>query len=360
MKLKNKSGFTLVELLVVIAIIAILATLAIVALQQARKSARDAKRIADVRQMQTALELYFNDWGQYPPNIDGSISSGTYIYMNQVPTAPTPADGSCENASNTYAYNPIDSGGYNASYELSFCLGSQVGSLSAGTQTATPGGIISDGGSGGGSTPPPAGFDCGNDTVSYQGYDYATVDIGGQCWFAENLKYLPEVHSNSEFLIAGSNSQPGYGVYGYNGSDVAIAKSQQNYIDYGVLYNWYAVDQVTLCPTGWHVPSDTEWTTLTTYLGGESVAGEKMKASSTDPSPNWNGTNEFGFAALPAGLRGGNGAFYYLGDSAHFWSSSERDPGHSWLRYLDSGNSEVYRTFDSQASGCSVRCLRTD
>ncbi len=107
----NKSGFTLVELLVVIAIIAILATLAIVALQQARKSARDAKRIADIRQMQTALELYYNDWGQYPDALGTSIASGTYVYMNQVPTVPTPADGDC-GASNTYTYATTSSGGY--------------------------------------------------------------------------------------------------------------------------------------------------------------------------------------------------------------------------------------------------------
>ncbi|MFA5644277.1 MAG: type II secretion system protein [Patescibacteria group bacterium] len=138
----KKKGFTLIELLVVIAIIGILATLAVVALQNARKNARDAKRIADVRQLQTSFELYFNDWQEYPASSvfdGGEIGSGTNVYMAIVPTAPTPADGDCVSASNTYAYTQDDSG---ASYTLAFCLGGQVGGLAAGVKCATPGGIL--------------------------------------------------------------------------------------------------------------------------------------------------------------------------------------------------------------------------
>ncbi len=167
MKQKSKKAFTLVELLVVIAIIAILATLAIVALQQARKSARDAKRIADIRQMQTALELYFNDWGQYPDALGTSIASGTYVYMNQVPTSPTPADGDC-GASNTYAYSTTESGGYISSYTISFCLGSQVGSFSSGSKYATPVGIFSDGISGGGNG---GSLSCLNSNYGFESID---------------------------------------------------------------------------------------------------------------------------------------------------------------------------------------------
>ena len=142
MKNNKKQAFTLIELLVVIAIIGILATLAVVSLQNARSRARDSKRIADVRQMQTALELYFNDWNTYPTSssIATTIASGTSIYMATVPTAPTPVDGTCVAASNTYTYTQRTSG---SSYTVSFCLGAQTGGLSAGTQCATPGGIVS-------------------------------------------------------------------------------------------------------------------------------------------------------------------------------------------------------------------------
>ena len=137
---KKKKGFTLIELLVVIAIIGILATLAVVSLQQARKNARDAKRIADVKQMQTALELYFNDWQGYPVDVvpGSSISSGTSnVYMAIIPTGPSPADGDC--ASSSYRYGHVDDG---AEYYIEFCLGGQTGGLTAGIKCATPLGII--------------------------------------------------------------------------------------------------------------------------------------------------------------------------------------------------------------------------
>ena len=141
MKNNKKQAFTLIELLVVIAIIGILATLAVVSLQNARARARDSKRIADVKQMQTALELYFNDWNTYPSTVTagGSISSGTAnVYMATVPTAPTPNDGTCSTASNTYTYAPVGT-----SYSINFCLGSQTGGLAAGPQCATNAGIKS-------------------------------------------------------------------------------------------------------------------------------------------------------------------------------------------------------------------------
>jgi len=140
MKNTKKQAFTLIELLVVIAIIGILATLAVVSLQNARARARDSKRIADVRQMQTALELYFNDWNAYPvsSSIATSIASGSSIYMATVPTAPTPHDGGCTSASNTYTYAIVGT-----SYTINFCLGAQTGGLSAGAQCATNAGIKS-------------------------------------------------------------------------------------------------------------------------------------------------------------------------------------------------------------------------
>lgn len=139
-KKEKKAGFSLVELLVVIAIIGILATLAVISLQQARKNARDAKRIADIKQVQTALELYFNDWQEYPTDLiaGASISHGDSNYMSVVPSGPSPADGAC--LSSAYIYQQIDSG---ASYIIEFCLGGTTGNLEAGLKCATPVGIIS-------------------------------------------------------------------------------------------------------------------------------------------------------------------------------------------------------------------------
>ncbi len=357
----KKQGFTLIELLVVIAIIGILATLAVVALQNARKNARDAKRIADIKQIQTALELYYNDAGEYPDSVTSTIAYGSNVYMATVPSAPTPNDGDCSSDANIYTYTQQNSG---ASYTIDFCLGSQTGGLIAGTKQATPGGII---------TP----WACGDTLVdSRDSNEYPTVPIGTQCWMAKNLAYLPVVHSNSQFSTQGSDSLPGYGVYNYDDNDVPTAKALPNYSTYGVLYNWFAVDQVSICPTGWSVPTDAQWITMNEYLdpgnyfdwcapdpdcGGHwPNAGGKMKQTGTTywTSPNTGADNTSGFIALPAGNRHTLGFFDNLSNHAYFWSSSENNPGDSWYRGLNYINTEVYRNYGHQAYGLSVRCLK--
>lgn len=138
--MRKQRGFTLIELLVVIAIIGLLSTLAVVALNNARAKSRDARRISDVKQIQTALELYFNDANSYPEGVTAgnTIAFGGVTYMNSVPTNPTPNnDGTCPAATN-YSYALQGSG---ASYTIQYCIGSASGSLGAGTHTATPAGI---------------------------------------------------------------------------------------------------------------------------------------------------------------------------------------------------------------------------
>ena len=144
--MKNKKGFTLIELLVVIAIIGLLATLAVVALNNARAKGRDAKRVADIKQVQTALELFFNDKGRYPTTAEfnaGSIFStstlGTSTYMAIIPAAANPPDGACTTGQNTFAYSASTDG---TSYTIGYCVGNTIGSLAAGPKCATPSGIL--------------------------------------------------------------------------------------------------------------------------------------------------------------------------------------------------------------------------
>jgi general secretion pathway protein G len=141
---KNKSGFTLIELLVVIAIIGLLSTLSVLALNAARARARDAKRISDVQQIQTALEMYYNDTNAYPANASvtagGQIATGGNVYMKIVPTPPQPVDGSCPAAS-AYTYASSGTGG-SATYSIQYCLGATVNGVTGSVvQTATQAGI---------------------------------------------------------------------------------------------------------------------------------------------------------------------------------------------------------------------------
>src|SRR5574344_921488 len=117
----------------------------------------------------------------------------------------------------------------------------------------------------------------GTFTDARDGNQYNWVKIGDQIWMAENLAYLPSVN----MVADGSEDAAGsyYYVYGYDGTNVADAKATANYTTYGVLYNWTAA--LTACPTGWHLPTDAEWTTLITFLGGENVASGKRKETGT-------------------------------------------------------------------------------
>lgn len=138
---KNQKGFTLIELLVVIAIIGLLSTLAVVALNNARSKSRDSKRISDIKQIQTALELYYNDNNAYPAAVTaGSAIGVATVYMAVVPTNPAPTnDGTCP-ASLAYTYSQADTG----TYSLFYCLGGVTGGVAAGPHVATPAGIANN------------------------------------------------------------------------------------------------------------------------------------------------------------------------------------------------------------------------
>ena len=196
---------------------------------------------------------------------------------------------------------------------------------------------------------------CG-DPVEYQGYDYETVQIGEQCWFAENLR--SENYENGDAIPSGlsgsewENTSSG-AVAAYN-EDASLLET------YGRLYNWYAVDDAGgLCPSGWHVPTDGEWTVLSDHLGGESVAGVQMK---TDYGWNsgGNGTNSTGFSALPGGKRRGVGgaSFYSVGAIGYWWSSSQVNESQAFIRAMYDYNDEVLAGDADLPEGYSVRCIQ--
>ncbi len=180
---------------------------------------------------------------------------------------------------------------------------------------------------------------------------YQTVEIGTQVWMAENLRYLPSVIGPS----TGSNTAPYYYVYGYDGTNVNDAKATTNYQTYGVLYNWTAAQ--TACPTGWHLPTDAEWTELTDFVGGAENAGTLLK-SQNGWYDNGNGTDQYGFTALPGGNRNNNGNFNNIGNNGNWWSASENDTNNAWNRNMNYNNSNVNRNNNNKEHGFSVRCVR--
>jgi uncharacterized protein (TIGR02145 family) len=196
-------------------------------------------------------------------------------------------------------------------------------------------------------------FVCG-DLVSHQGYDYSTVLIGEQCWYSENCRYLPSV-SPADFS---SDTTPYFYVYSYDGYDVEAAKATENYDTYGVLYNWPAVMTEGICQSGWHIPSDEEFTQLTDYLGGMDVAGGKMKEAGYDhwASPNTGATNSSGWTGLPCGYRT-SGGFDGIGDVGGWWSASESG-SFSWRYHLYFNNGIFFQDIIYRYDGFSARCVR--
>jgi uncharacterized protein (TIGR02145 family) len=206
-----------------------------------------------------------------------------------------------------------------------------------------------------------AEFTCGDD-IEHEGYSYSTVQIGDQCWFSENCRYLPEVSS----LAAWSFTDPYYYVYDYQGTDVEEAIATDNYETYGVLYNWPAVMTEGVCPTSWHVPSDEEWQSMEMFLGmspSEASSagwrgtdeGYQMKSTSGWDA-NGNGSNSSGFNGLPGGLCDSNDCrnFGYYG----YWRSSSESGSYSWMRELGSYHDYVNRTNFNHDYGLSARCIK--
>jgi uncharacterized protein (TIGR02145 family) len=196
------------------------------------------------------------------------------------------------------------------------------------------------------------------DSIVFKSDKWQPLTIGKQVWMLKNLNVdhyrngdtIPQVTDPTQWL----NLTTGAWCY-YNNDPVMGAI-------YGKLYNWYAVnDPRGLAPDGWHVPTDAEWTILTNYLGGESVAGGKLKEAGTAhwKTPNDGATNESGFSALPGGLRFySNGAFYTFGGAGYWWSATEGYATSAWFRDLSYDYTYVRRGHFSKEDGFSVRCVK--
>jgi len=196
----------------------------------------------------------------------------------------------------------------------------------------------------------------GTPTVLYEGKTYNTVLIGTQCWLKENL--------NVGTRINGSQNQNAT-----NGikEKYCFNDLESNCDIYGGLYQWDELMQGSttpgvqgICPQGWHVPTDAEWTILTNFLGGENVAGGKMKEAGTAHwlSPNTGAINSSGFTALPGGYRYSDGNFYGLTGNAYFWSSMEDSSADAWGRGLAYNYEYVDRYDDIKTDGFSARCVK--
>jgi uncharacterized protein (TIGR02145 family) len=210
------------------------------------------------------------------------------------------------------------------------------------TTTAGGGGIVSNPGAG----------------VTFDGYTYSSIVLGnGQEWMAENLRTttyangdpIPNVTDNTQW------SSLTTGAWAHYNND------NQYENPYGKLYNWYTVnDSRNVCPIGWHAPTNAEYTLLTDYLGGDAVAGGKMKSTGTQywTGPNQDATNESGFSGLPGGSRDGGGPFGNFGNFGYWWSSTESSPDVGWTRGLTYYDGVVGSYGTDNKVGFSVRCLR--
>jgi uncharacterized protein (TIGR02145 family) len=196
-----------------------------------------------------------------------------------------------------------------------------------------------------------------NKMTDIDGNQYDVIKIGNQLWMKENLKVSK--YRNGEAILtslvnsAWANTNKGaYAIYNNDNTNNAR---------YGKLYNWYAVnDSRGLCPSGWHIPSESDWSTLISYLGGDLTHGGKLKSIGTSYwySPNSDATNVSGFSALPGGYRDNDGSFYTIRNYAFFWSATEYGNNDAWTRNLDCCSNNLGRSYGNKRNGFSVRCLR--
>jgi uncharacterized protein (TIGR02145 family) len=195
--------------------------------------------------------------------------------------------------------------------------------------------------------------------IDKDGNVYKTVTIGSQVWMAENLKTTKYLNGD----LIGTTPLPTSDISGESTPKYQWPSggNENGVSTYGRLYTWYAVtDSRNICPTGWHVPSNIEFSTLMSGLGGDDLAGKKLKETGTThwANPNTDATNESGFTALPGGYHGYEGSYNYIGYTGYFWSSTESDVNNAWYRGLYYNGAYDHNLSNSKKAGFAVRCIK--
>jgi uncharacterized protein (TIGR02145 family) len=183
---------------------------------------------------------------------------------------------------------------------------------------------------------------------------YDTIKIGTQVWLQQDLKTTHYRDGSPIPLITNDSawSKLTNGAYCNYNNDTTSASV------YGRLYNWYVISNPAgICPAGWHIPTDSEWTVLITYLGGDSIAGASMKATTMWAS-NTGATNSSGFSGFPTGCRFYNGSFIDMGVLGLFWSASAYNDNVAWYQTLNYRNSELVPDVILKQAGFSCRCIK--
>ena len=197
-----------------------------------------------------------------------------------------------------------------------------------------------------------------NTVTDLDGNVYKSILIGSQTWMAENLNTTKYNNGTSIPLVTDTTSWSNLSTPAY----CWYKNHEVNKDAFGALYNWYAVNTGKLCPVAWHVPSDSEWTILTNYLGGESVAGGKLKESDTSYwyDPNTGATNETGFSARAGGYRFSSPSAFFtqLGYLGCWWSTTEIDKNWAYNLLMYFNSKKVQRLFITEGTGMSVRCVK--
>lgn len=186
---------------------------------------------------------------------------------------------------------------------------------------------------------------------------YHTVTIGSQVWTVENLRTTSYNDGSPVTMVSDNAAWTGLttGAYCWYNNDEASFKGT-----YGALYNWYAVNSGKLAPAGWHVPTQGDWQILIAFLGGDSVAGGRMKASGSSlwNSPNTGADNSSGFSAVPSGSHYMNGSYYLLGKYGWYWSSTESNADEAWHVYMQYNSGAITGKAGSKKDGFSVRLIK--
>jgi uncharacterized protein (TIGR02145 family) len=286
-----------------------------------------------------------------------------------LPTAPTISSAVAGDGKISVSWSPVSGAtSYNLYYAAAAIVtvaGTKVtgvtspyvlGSLTDGTQYAVGMTAVNAAGESGLSSVQTATPQTVGSTVTdIDGNVYQTVTIGTQVWMVENLK-TTRFNDGNPIPLVTANSWAALLTPGYCWYDDSASYG----ITYGALYNWYAVNTGNLAPTGWHAPTDSEWTVLTTYLGGLTVAGGKLKETGSSHwiSPNLGATNETGFSALPGGFHNSDGTFSAIEGNGYWWSSTASSGSNAWDRDLNYSSAGVYPHEYNRGHGFSVRCIK--